>query len=158
MTGLRDLPEPFAGGPERQQGAVALLGSRRSDVDGSQFEEWRALEACQDHALASFAEEVDGEGPARRQRKVAAYLPRLGSIAVVDKEDHADACGNGRDQRTPGFDSRWGPFEHRLKAWRESHPHTSLAARLTGAVERPVGALPPLARRRGVVQFAGTQR
>ena len=36
--------------------------------------------------------------------------------------------------------------------------HPSLAARLTGAVERPVGALPPLARRRGVVQFAGTQR
>lgn len=36
--------------------------------------------------------------------------------------------------------------------------HPSLAARLTGAVERPVGASPPLARRRGVVPFAGTQR
>lgn len=36
--------------------------------------------------------------------------------------------------------------------------HPSLAARLTGAVERPVGALPPLARRRGVVQLAGTQQ
>ena len=94
------------------------------------------------------------------------YLVRPGPEPVPEEKRNTDSRDHRRCQCAPRLNGGRGPSLHDYRSCPESRAasasrlpcHPSLAARLTGAVERPVGALPPLARRRGVVQFAGTQR